>query len=40
MPSGAKLVGNLLYRALLDGFNKYKLKHMQEEFAKQGEIAQ
>ena len=33
MPGGAKLVGNLLYRALTNGYNKYKLRRMQERLA-------
>lgn len=33
MPNGAKLVGNLLYRGLIDGYNKYKLRKMQEHLA-------
>jgi lysophospholipase L1-like esterase len=33
MPRGAKLVGNLLYRALTNGYNKYKLRKMQERLA-------
>ena len=33
MPGGAKLVGNLLYRALTNGYNKYKLRKMQERLA-------
>jgi lysophospholipase L1-like esterase len=31
-PAGAKLVGNLLYQALCDGFTKYKLKRMREKY--------
>jgi hypothetical protein len=31
-PAGAKLVGNLLYQALTDGFTKYKLKRMRERY--------
>ena len=31
-PAGAKLVGNLLYQALIDGFTKYKLKRMRERY--------
>ena len=34
MPAGAKIVGNLLYRAVLDGYNRYKLTRMQQRFAK------
>ncbi len=30
MPSGAKIVGNLFYRALLDSYNKYKNKRLNE----------
>lgn len=33
-PGGAKIVGNLLYRALLDGYNRYKLRQMKQRFAK------
>jgi lysophospholipase L1-like esterase len=31
-PAGAKLVGNQLYLALLDGFTKHKLKRMREKY--------
>jgi lysophospholipase L1-like esterase len=31
MPSGAKIVGGLLYQALLEGYNKYKLRLLQEK---------
>ncbi len=31
-PAGAKLVGNLLYQALYDGFTKYKLRRMRERY--------
>jgi len=31
MPSGAKIVGGLLYQALLDGYNKYKLRLLQDK---------
>jgi lysophospholipase L1-like esterase len=31
-PAGAKLVGNLLYQALCDGFTKYKLGKMRERY--------
>jgi lysophospholipase L1-like esterase len=30
MPAGAKIVGELLYRALLDGFNEYKLRQLRD----------
>ena len=30
MPAGAKIVGNLLYKAILDGYNHYKLRQLQE----------
>ncbi len=33
MPGGAKIVGNLFFRALLDGYNKYKTKRLTEGFA-------
>ncbi len=33
MPAGARIVGTLLYQALLDGFNRYKIQHMQQRFA-------
>jgi lysophospholipase L1-like esterase len=36
MPSGAKLVGNLLYLALMDGYHKRKLHLMQEKIASSG----
>jgi hypothetical protein len=29
-------VGNLLYRGLTNGYNRYKLRRMQEKFAKMG----
>ena len=28
MPAGAKIVGELLYRALRDGYNQYKLRQL------------
>jgi lysophospholipase L1-like esterase len=31
MPGGARIVGNLLYQGILDGYNKYKLRHMREQ---------
>ena len=33
MPAGAKIVGNLLYTALLDGYNKFKVDHVREKFS-------
>ena len=32
MPSGAKLVGGYFYKAVLDGYNKYKLKSLRQQF--------
>jgi lysophospholipase L1-like esterase len=40
MPGGAKLVGNLLYRALTNGYNKYKLRKMQERIAIAGPLSE
>ncbi len=34
MPAGAKIVGNLLYQALFDGYNQFKIRRMRERFAK------
>jgi lysophospholipase L1-like esterase len=34
MPAGAKIVGNLLYQALFDGYNRFKVRRMQERFAR------
>ena len=34
MPAGARIVGNLLYQALFDSYNQYKVRRMQEKFAK------
>ncbi|MBI1790592.1 MAG: hypothetical protein HYR60_23930 [Acidobacteria bacterium] len=34
MPGGARIVGGLLYQALLDGYNRYKVQRMQERFAR------
>ena len=31
MPAGARIVGGLLYQALLDGYNKYKLRLIEEK---------
>lgn len=33
MPAGARIVGNLLETALLDGYNRFKLRRMQEQLA-------
>lgn len=40
MPGGAKIVGNLFYKALLDGYNKYKVRQLQQQFAKTVPAAQ
>ena len=32
MPAGAKIVGNLLYKALQDGYRRYKLALAKEKF--------
>ena len=34
MPAGAKIVGNLFYRALLDSYNKFKTQRLTQGFAK------
>ncbi|MBY0506428.1 MAG: hypothetical protein K2X03_21085 [Bryobacteraceae bacterium] len=39
MPAGAKIVGNLFYRALLDSYNKFKTRRLTEGFAKTGKPA-
>jgi hypothetical protein len=36
MPAGAKIVGNLLYQALFDGYNQFKVRRMHERFAQLG----
>jgi lysophospholipase L1-like esterase len=33
MPAGARIVGSLLYQALLDGYNRYKLKQLRQTIA-------
>lgn len=33
LPAGARIVGTLLYQALLDGFNRYKLKQLRQTIA-------
>lgn len=33
MPGGAKIVGNLFYKAILDGYNRYKVRQLQQQFA-------
>ena len=33
MPGGAKIVGELLFRALLDGFSEYKLRQLRDTAA-------
>ncbi len=33
MPAGARIVGTLLYQALLDGYNSYKLKQLRQTIA-------
>lgn len=40
MPSGAKLVSTFLYRGLMNGYNKYKLKHMREKLDPAQPVAQ
>jgi len=34
MPAGARIVGNLLYKSLMKGYNGYKLRHLQQRSAK------
>lgn len=34
MPSGAKLIGNLFYRGLLEGYNRYKMRQMRQKLAR------
>jgi lysophospholipase L1-like esterase len=34
MPNGAKIVGNLLYRSLLGGFNQYKARRLRQKLAR------
>jgi lysophospholipase L1-like esterase len=34
MPAGAKIVGNLLYQALFDGYSQFKVRRVREKFAK------
>jgi len=33
MPAGAKIVGNLLYQALFDGYSQFKVRRVHERFA-------
>src|SRR5436190_5793961 len=33
MPAGARIVGNLLYQALFDGYNQFKVRRMQAKFS-------
>ena len=33
MPKGAKIVGNLLYQALFDGYNRFKVSRMRKQYA-------
>ncbi len=33
MPAGAKIVGHLLYKSLLDGYNQYKRRELQQRIA-------
>jgi hypothetical protein len=37
MPGGAKIVGELLYRALRDGYNEYKIRELKEKAAQPAE---
>lgn len=36
LPAGARIVGKLMYQALLEGFNRYKVRKMQERFTQAG----
>jgi lysophospholipase L1-like esterase len=40
MPAGARIVGNLLYQALFDGYNQFKVRRMHERFSKIAEAAE
>ena len=37
MPAGARIVGNLLYKSLMKGYNGYKMRHLQQGSAKMEE---
>jgi hypothetical protein len=39
MPNGAKIVGELLYSALRDGYNDYKLRQLGEQSIAQNKTA-
>ena len=34
VPGGAKIVGNLLYQALFDGYSQFKVRRVRERFSK------
>jgi lysophospholipase L1-like esterase len=36
MPGGARIIGNLFYKALLDGYNKYKTRRLRESLLPPG----
>ena len=40
MPAGAKIVGNLLYKSLQDGYRRYKLALAKEKFGEPGSLRQ
>ena len=40
MPAGAKIVGNLLYKSLQDGYRRYKLALAKEKFGAPGSLRQ
>ena len=39
LPAGAKVVGELLYKALRDGYNEYRVRNLKEHMAK-GDLAE
>ena len=38
MPAGAKIVGELLYNALRDGYNEYKLRKLSQTSGEDGAL--
>ncbi len=36
MPAGANQIGTLLYRAIMDGYHRYKLRHLRPPLAEGG----
>jgi lysophospholipase L1-like esterase len=39
MPAGARIVGNLLYQSVVDGYNRYKIQRLKEQLPRTAQVS-